>query len=90
MGKVGIDQTTPGTTNAVFANQGTAAASGPWITTPWIAGAVNSATNCLYNNTLQGNAVLSATNGLYSNILQGNAVLTGANPFFPNQPSRER
>ena len=61
---------------------GTAAGSGPWITTPWIAGAVNSATNGLYNNTLQGNAVLSATNGLYSNILQGNAVLSASNPIF--------
>jgi hypothetical protein len=63
-------------------NQGTAASSGPWIETPWIGGAVNSATNGLYFNNLQGNAVLSATNGLFSNILQGNAALTGANPIF--------
>ncbi len=62
--------------------QGTAASSGPWIFTPWIAGAVNSATNGTYSDILQGNAVLSATNGLFSNILQGNAVLTGANPIF--------
>jgi len=44
--------------------QGTAASSGPWIFTPWIAGAVNSATNGLYVNLLQGNAVISGTNPL--------------------------
>jgi hypothetical protein len=62
--------------------QGAAAASGPWLFTPWIAGAVNSATNGLYFNPLQGNAVLSATNGMYTNILQGNAVLSAAAPLF--------
>jgi hypothetical protein len=66
--------------------QGAAAASGPWLFTPWIAGAVNSATNGLYFNPLQGNAVLSATNGMYTNILQGNAVLTAASPL-PVGPS---
>jgi hypothetical protein len=53
--------------------QGTAASSGPWIFTPWIGGAVNSATNGLYTNLLQGNAVISGTNPLpvtatYANI----------------------
>lgn len=62
--------------------QGTAASSGPWIFTPWIASAVNSATNGTYENLLQGNAVLSATNGLYTNLLQGNAVLSSSNPIF--------
>ncbi len=66
-------------------NQGTAASSGPWIETPWIGGAVNSATNGLYTNVLQGNAVLSATNGLFSNILQNNAVLSASNPL-PTTP----
>src|SRR5208282_1329285 len=66
--------------------QGTAAASGPWIFTPWIAGAVNSATNGLYDNLLQGNAVLSATNGLYSNLLQGNVALSLTNPLFAASP----
>ena len=65
-------------------NQGTAAGSGPWIVTPWIAGAVNSATNGLYANNLQGNAVLSATNGLYTNVLQGNAVLGATNGLYTN------
>jgi len=64
--------------------QGTAAASGPWIFTPWIAGAVNSATNGLYDNLLQGNAVISATNGLYSNLLQGNAALSATNGLYAN------
>jgi len=45
--------------------QGTAASSGPWIETPWIAGAVNSATNGIYTNLLQGNAALSLTNPLF-------------------------
>jgi hypothetical protein len=95
IGNVRIDQTTPGTTNGVQVNaalpagsnsigsvvQGTAASSGPWITTPWIAGAVNSATNGTYGNLLQGNAVISATNGLFSNVLQGNAVLSASNPL---------
>ena len=43
-----------------------------------IAAAVNSATNGIYTNLLQGNAVLSATNGTYVNLLVGNAaVATG-------------
>ena len=62
--------------------QGAPAASGPWIVTPWIAGAVNSATNGTYTDVLQGNAVLSTTNGLYTNLLQGNAVLSASNPIF--------
>jgi len=45
--------------------QGPAASSGPWIFTPWIAGAVNSATNGIYTNLLQGNAALSLTNPLF-------------------------
>jgi len=73
---------TSGSATIGTVTQGTAASSGPWIFTPWIAGAVNSATNGTYSDLLQGNAVLSATNGLFSNILQGNAVLTGANPIF--------
>jgi hypothetical protein len=64
--------------------QGTAAGSGPWIFTPWIAGAVNSVTNGIYFNPLQGNAALSATNGLYSNILQGNAALSVTNGLYAN------
>jgi hypothetical protein len=64
--------------------QGTAASSGPWIFTPWIAGAVNSAMNGLYDNLLQGNAVISATNGLYSNLLQGNAALSATNGLYAN------
>jgi hypothetical protein len=43
-------------------NQGAAAVSGPWIATPWIAGGVNSATNGLYFNLLQGNSVISSSN----------------------------
>ena len=69
---------------AVSVAQGTAASSGPWIFTPWIAGAVNSATNGLYGNLLQGNAVISATNGLYSNLLQGNAALSATNGLYAN------
>jgi hypothetical protein len=64
--------------------QGVAAGSGPWIFTPWIAGAVNGATNGLYFNPLQGNAALSATNGMYSNILQGNAALSVTNGLYAN------
>lgn len=64
--------------------QGPAAGSGPWIVTPWIAGAVNSATNGLYTNALQGNAVLSATNGLYTNVLQGNVALSVTNGIYAN------
>ena len=45
--------------------QGPAAVSGPWITTPWMAGSVISATNGLFTNILQGNAVLSGSNGLF-------------------------
>jgi len=73
-------QATQPVSGTVTATQGTAAGSGPWIMTPWIAGAVNSATNGTYSNTLQGNAALSATNGLYSNLLQGNAALSTSNP----------
>jgi hypothetical protein len=64
--------------------QGPAAGSGPWIVTPWIAGAVNSATNGLYTNLTQGNAVLSATNGLYGNVLQGNVALGVTNGIYSN------
>ena len=49
-----------------------------------IAAAVNSATNGIYTNLLQGNAVISATNGLFSNQLQGNAVLSATNGAFTN------
>lgn len=60
---VNVDATISGT---VTANQGTAnTAANAWPITPVIAGAVNSATNGLYDNLLQGNAVLSATNGLF-------------------------
>ncbi len=64
--------------------QGTAASSGPWIFTPWIAGVVNSATNGLFTDILQGNAVLGATNGLYSNVLQGNVALSATNGLYTN------
>ena len=74
--------TVSGGGSSVTVTQGTAASSGPWIMTPWIAGAVNSATNGTYGNLLQGNAVLSATNGIYANLLQGNAVLSSSNPIF--------
>ena len=70
--------------------QGTAASSGPWIFTPWIAGAVNSATNGTYANLLQGNAVLRQ-NG-YLLIVQANPILgaypTGSQlraPLFPQR-----
>jgi hypothetical protein len=81
----GIPRVTVSNDSNIIATQGAAASSGPWIATPWIGGAVNSATNGLYFNPLQGNAVLSATNGSYSNILQGNAVLSASNPL-PTTP----
>lgn len=56
-------------------NQGAAASSGPWIETPWIAGAVNSATNGLYFNLLQGNAVLSTGNPIFAQITAGSATI---------------
>src|SRR5208282_6431713 len=54
-----------GSDHNLTTDQGTAAGSGPWIFTPWIAGAVNSATNGLFTNLLQGNAVLGAGNPIY-------------------------
>jgi hypothetical protein len=58
----GVTQPVSGT---VTANQGSASGSGPWIETPWIAGAVNGATNGLYVNLLQGNAVASTSNPVF-------------------------
>jgi hypothetical protein len=55
--------------------QGPAASSGPWIITPWIGGAVNSATNGLYFNILQGNAVNASGNPIFAQLTAGAASL---------------
>ena len=72
--------------------QGPAASSGPWIFTPWIAGAVNSATNGIYSNLLQGNAALSLTNPLFvapatapSAIYSGQQTATTSAAALPSQ-----
>jgi hypothetical protein len=56
-------------------SQGTAAGSGPWIITPWIGGAVNSATNGTYFNLLQGNAVNASGNPIFVQLTAGAASL---------------
>jgi hypothetical protein len=66
-------------------NQGAAAASGPWLFTPWLAGAVVSATNGIYTNLLQGNAVLSATNTLFVQLSNGTTAVSPA--IAGNQPT---
>ena len=55
--------------------QGPAASSGPWIETPWIGGAVVSATNGLYFNLLQGNAVNASGNPIFVQLTSGAAVI---------------
>lgn len=66
IGKVGIDQTTPGTTNAVSANQGTAAAlSSPW---PTYNGEISDFTGTFTNATQTNSVTASGLDG-YGNIL---------------------
>ncbi len=67
-----------GSDHNLTCDQGGAASSGPWVMTPWIAGAVNSATNGLYFNLLQGNAVVASGNPIFAT-LEGTVPLpTGA------------
>lgn len=66
IGKVGIDQTTPGTTNAVSANQGTAAAvSAGW---PVIGGELADTTGT-FTNATQTNSVTTSNFDGYSTII---------------------
>lgn len=66
IGKVGIDQTTPGTTNAVSANQGTAAAlASPW---PTYNGEISDFTGTFTNATQTNSVTASGLDG-YGNIL---------------------
>lgn len=66
LGKVGIDQTTPGTTNAVSANQGTAAAlSAGW---PVINGELADTTGTFTNATQTTSVTASNLDG-YANVL---------------------
>ena len=59
--------------------EGTAASSGPWITTPWIAGAVRVRDKWIYANLLQGNAVLSAANPIFTTGSVAGAVVSATN-----------
>lgn len=66
VGKVGIDQTTPGTTNAVSANQGTAAALGAgW---PVLNGEAND-TSGTFTNATQTTSVTAGSLDGYGNVL---------------------
>src|SRR6185503_13177737 len=66
IGKVGIDQTTPGTTNAVSANQGTAAAVGSgW---PVIGGELADTTGTFTNATQTTSVTTSSFDG-YSTVI---------------------
>jgi len=64
-------------------DQGAAAASGPWIATPWIAGAVNAVGNPLFFSPGTGATfVLGTGTGNIGNLLQGGSVLSATNGLF--------
>lgn len=66
LGKVGIDQTTPGTTNAVSANQGTAAA----LTAGWpVINAEAADTTGTFTNATQSTSVTASSLNGYANVL---------------------
>jgi hypothetical protein len=75
---VSVGGTLPAFASAPTVVQGAAASSGPWIFTPWIAGAVNSATNGTYVNLLQGNAVVASGNPIFATLEGVVPLPTGA------------
>lgn len=87
IGKVGIDQTTPGVTNGVEAVITDGFGHFPVITAGAFAVFLPTTPTLANGNGIvqtQGGTVLSATNGEYANLLQGNAVLSTTNGIYAN------
>lgn len=80
MGKVGIDQTTPGTTNAVSANQGTAAVlTGGW---PTINGEAGDVTGTFTNATQTTSVTANNLDGYGNTLISINGTYGTATAIF--------